>query len=700
MIEVRRPRAPQLEVERVRSRLAAKLYGVDSAPPKIDHYEVVERIGFGTQGDVYLVHDPRLDRRLAIKVLRRDVGDEGVAEARALAQVVHPNVVPVFDVGVLPADGPDAARAYLVMEYVAGRSLQAWCESTTSWIDRLRVLVDAGRGLQAAHAAGLVHGDFKPSNVVVGDDGRPRVMDFGLARWAADATTAESTGSYRGTPGYRAPECDEHGADARSDQYSFCVTARRMLVEATTMPPPGIAERLSAVLDRGLRTTPADRWPDMATLLASLADAGRRRMLVAPLAIAGALVLVGGVLVAGEAKPARLVASASLDARGPIAAALVRAGHAATRADHDDEARALLERAIYLAEASGDDRVTADAALMLVDLLGRRRGQFEAARRWEPHARSAIVRLGDPELAARLDLRWGTILGLAGDADAGREVLLDLHDRLTQGPMTLVHTADVESALARLEVDANHSKEALAWAERAVDSQAARGETAHAAYAEALLRLGVAQEQRDDLVAARKSFETVLAIHERAGEHTLAIGARNSLAVVLERQGELDRAATEYERVLRAATELRMDGFVVATRANLALLELARKHPDAALEHVTIARTVAEDFYPAGHAIFAAIHGTHSDALRATGALDRAVTAAEQALSIAVARGMELGEIGRHRWRVGEVRWLAGGARTQARAEVAQACVELGIDPTVHADDLADCKAWLAAHPR
>jgi eukaryotic-like serine/threonine-protein kinase len=698
---VRRARAPRLEVELVRSRLAAKLYGVAPTPPRIGHYEILERIGFGAQGDVYLVHDPRLDRRLAIKVLRREVDEDGIAEARALAQVVHPNVVPVFDVGIAPAEGSDGARAYLVMEYVEGRSLQAWCEATSSWAERLRVLVDAGRGLLAAHAAGIVHGDFKPSNVVVGADGRPRVMDFGLARWVADATTTtSSSGSARGgTPGYRAPECDERGPDARSDQYSFCITAWRLLVEPSAMPPPVLA-RVRETLERGLRLPPAERWPDMAALLDRLVDAGRRRIRVAPLAVAAGALAIGGLFLFTPARDApHAMGATALDFRGMSASALLRAGRLAWAEHREHEARAPLERAAHLAEACGDDRVSAQAAMMLVDLFGRRLAQFDDARRWEPHARAAVARLGDRELEAKLDLEWGTILALAGDPDAGRAVLLALRERtLGDPPIANVSTADVESALARLENDARRSADALRWAERAVASQAARVGTEHRAYADALLRLGVAQERHDDLVAARRSFEEVVAIHERSGADLAnMVGARNSLAVVLERQGDLEGAARQYDLALRGATELGSQDAVVTLNINLGLLELARKDASAALEHIATARTFAESIYPADHAVFTSIHAARGMAHRLAGEDDRAVSAFESALSIATARHMEYGEIGRHRWHLGAARWDAG-AKTQARAEVAQACVELAIDPALQAEHLAACREWLRVH--
>jgi tetratricopeptide (TPR) repeat protein len=707
---VARPgRAPQLEVERVRSRLAAKLYGVAEASPKIAHYEIVERIGFGAQGDVYLVHDPRLDRRLAIKVLRRDVGADGIAEARALAQVVHPNVVPVFDVGVLAAAGDEGPRAYIVMEYVAGKPLHEWCTRSVAWADRLRVLVAAGRGLAAAHAVGIVHGDFKPSNVVVGDDHRPRVMDFGLARWRPDAPTSpgETTGR-GGTPGYRAPECDDGPMDARSDQFSFCTTAWQLLVDQPAEPAPRRAElvEIRAILQRGLRPRPEDRWPDLAQLLGRLDRvAGSRRGWgrVAIAASGGALaawwVATSGTAVAEDRDIA--LATAGIEVRAVEARLWLARGKAEWNAGRTADARAAFERAAHLAGAVGDDRTSAEAALMLADLLGRRMALFEEARRWEPHARAAIARLGDRELEAKLDLRWGVVLALAGDPDGGREVLHGLRERLEIDPSIAgVATVDVDSALSRLETQAGRSLEALEAAERAVAGQAARVGKQDPAYAEALVRLGVAQEQRADLDAARRSLEEALAIYEREGNEAGSLGTRNSLAVVLERQGDLDAAAREYRLVLQAATEQHMDDMAVMVRANLGALELARRDADAALEHLTIARAAAEDLFPASHQIFTTIHYGLGVAHGRRDEGERAVTELERAIELATARGMDEAHIGKFRYVLGQARALSEDPdeRKRGRTEVEEGLAELKKDPSAFGEEIAEAEAWLKKH--
>jgi serine/threonine protein kinase len=152
----------------------------------IGRYVIIEKLGEGGMGVVYSAYDPELDRKVAIKLLQaRPGGSESgggqawlLREAQALARLQHPNVVGVHDVGTLSGD-----RVFVAMELVEGKTLRKWLKGEQrSWREVIPVLVEAGKGLAAAHAAGLVHRDFKPDNVLVGDDGRVFVMDFGLAR--------------------------------------------------------------------------------------------------------------------------------------------------------------------------------------------------------------------------------------------------------------------------------------------------------------------------------------------------------------------------------------------------------------------------------------------------------------------------------------------------------------------------------------
>ncbi len=210
---------------------------------RIGRFEIEGPIGAGGMGVVYSARDPQLGRRVALKLLRPgDFADSSgreraLAEARAMARLSHPNVVAIYEVGSL------GDELFIAMELVVGRTLRAWLESgERSWREILVMFLAAGRGLAAAHAAGLVHRDFKPDNVLVGDDGRVLITDFGLARLggaeASGSTPSQSAGNLAqgaspltppgallGTPAYMAPEqLDGAGATAASDQFAFCTS--------------------------------------------------------------------------------------------------------------------------------------------------------------------------------------------------------------------------------------------------------------------------------------------------------------------------------------------------------------------------------------------------------------------------------------------------------------------------------------------
>ncbi len=288
-------------------------------------------------GVVLRAYDPRLRREVALKKLRRKVmGAEAEArlerEAQTMAQLNHPNVVGVFDVHASD-DG-----LFVAMEYVAGTSLRQWLRSSRDERQILELFQQAGRGLAAAHRAGIVHRDFKPANVLVfeGEGGKAtvKVTDFGLARPStvseSDAGVEGVSGSVNsedstltrpsavlGTPRYMAPE--QHlgePTDARTDQFGFCVglwealhdeppfvgTMRELEKAKLSGPPkwPGsgrVASYLEAPLLRGLSPNPNDRWPDMEALLQALRPEPVRRRRTK---VAGAALLAGlGAVAAG-----------------------------------------------------------------------------------------------------------------------------------------------------------------------------------------------------------------------------------------------------------------------------------------------------------------------------------------------------------------------------------------------------------------
>jgi serine/threonine protein kinase len=165
-----------------------------AAGGRIGRFVVLRELGRGAMGVVFAAYDEELDRKVAIKLLHAGRGEQAshgramlLREAQAMAKLSHPNVVAVHEVGVI------GGAVFVAMEYVAGVDLHQWLTSERRpWRDAVAVLRQAGAGLVAAHREGLVHRDFKPSNVLVGDDGRVRVADFGLAARRSGGTAGPS----------------------------------------------------------------------------------------------------------------------------------------------------------------------------------------------------------------------------------------------------------------------------------------------------------------------------------------------------------------------------------------------------------------------------------------------------------------------------------------------------------------------------
>jgi serine/threonine-protein kinase len=250
------------------------------------HFLIDERIGAGAAGIVYLARDEALDRRVALKIGRagQPLSADLVREARLLARLTHPNVVQVHEIG------QHGQRPFIAMEWVSGTSLRAWLAARPRTVGEvLELFLQAGRGLAAAHDAGLVHGDFKPENVLVGNDGRVRVADFGAA---AVLTAAAADATPLGTPAFMAPEQFLHqAATPATDQFAFCVALyaallhvvpfaghdlaalRRNVVAGALRTRPqarGVPVALVAIVERGLACDPGARFPGMDALLPAL----------------------------------------------------------------------------------------------------------------------------------------------------------------------------------------------------------------------------------------------------------------------------------------------------------------------------------------------------------------------------------------------------------------------------------------------
>ena len=313
---------PTSNVRGIASGILSRIAGV-SPGDGFGRYTVLEAIGRGGMGEVFKAYDPELDRVIALKLLRPDLVEQSSyararfgREAQAMGRLNHPNVVAVYDVG------SEDDRVFVAMELVDGPNLSAWLAAHPRARPRelVELFLQAGRGLAAAHDAGIVHRDFKPSNVIVGD--RVRVADFGLARLiqepfgdaGPDATTSQEAtvtqaGQLVGTPAYMAPEQHAGGApSALSDQYSFGVALHEGLYGARPGGPRPAERRtvpswIARVVERALQPRPEARYPSMRELLAALGRDPWRTRRQAAWAI-GAAVVVGSVIVASrEAAP-------------------------------------------------------------------------------------------------------------------------------------------------------------------------------------------------------------------------------------------------------------------------------------------------------------------------------------------------------------------------------------------------------------
>ncbi len=344
------PVVPEVATVPARPGEGAPAAGKLEGGARVGRYQILALLGAGGVGEVYAATDLELERKVAIKVLR--AGPTGpkedsralLREAQAMAKLSHPNVTTVYEVGSL-ADGDGV---FIAMELVDGTTLRDWLAAKPrGWREIVGVFASAGQGLAAAHRAGIIHHDFKPDNVLIGDDGRVRVTDFGLAAASATASTAAAVGSsalgvdplllhtvtesLNGTPAYMSPEQHLRGEiDARSDEFAYCVSLFEALHgarpfsgatigelhynvvvgrRADVAQRPSVPAWLRAIVLRGLAVDPDERFPSMDALLAVLArdPAELRRRIIVGTA-AGGVLLVAAVILAVTLRPRPVVA--------------------------------------------------------------------------------------------------------------------------------------------------------------------------------------------------------------------------------------------------------------------------------------------------------------------------------------------------------------------------------------------------------
>ena len=507
-----------------------------------DKYVIVRELGRGGMGVVYLARDARLDREVALK-LSTAPSTAALAradrEARVLAKLSHPNVVVVYEVG------EDLGRLFVAMEYVDGGTARTWlADSPRTWRAIVALYAAAGDGLTAAHAVGIVHRDFKPDNILVGADGRPRVADFGLALASPDDRAA-SSGTIGGTPAYMAPEQRDAtiAIDERADQFAFCVGLWEALygtrpTEGLAPPNRGVPSFVVEVLRRGLADAPAARWPTVAELVRGLrADPAVRRRRIA-LAGAGALVLGGAVTIAmvarRDADPCANVAAEFAGTWNPTRAAAL---HAAVHAADGDAAWPAITQRLdgYAASWIDADRAACRApeSTAMHDkrtaCLHRARTRFgvvvDALASGKAGVAHAPQQLG---LLAELD-GCANIDALARESDQPTDVamratiaeldkkLFELQSQLTlDAPMRL---ADADALVA--------ATTATGWSPIIASAEVLRGNI---------------QSAVGDPKGARATLEAAAAVALGAGDDATAADAMVDLAWALARSGRFEES--------------------------------------------------------------------------------------------------------------------------------------------------------------
>jgi tetratricopeptide (TPR) repeat protein len=645
------PGGSTISVEDRAGREAAITVGHDGVVGRLlaERYVVEAPLGAGGMGIVYAARDLELDRRVAIKLVRPRV-DDGAGrarmahEARMMAKLRHPNIVTVFDIGTVDD------RIFLVMELVEGGTLAAWLRARPrSWREIADVFLKALAGLAAAHAAGFVHRDFKPENVLIGSDGAVRVTDFGLARIVDEPAGTPASGeralrdepptasvAVSGTPGYIAPEILRREAyDARADQFSLCVALHvalfggrpgvdRPAVEGAR--PARVPRWLARIVQRGLAPDPALRWPSLAVMAHAIERRLRPRHRALYAAALGAAALVTSVIVLGEPRaPAQLCRGAERKLAGVWDAARKQAVHAALLATGRPFAEATFtELAASLDRYTGDwvamhteaceaTQVRGEQSQEVLDLrmdcLDHWRAQLAAEVELLAGADPAIV-LRVPQMTAALSTlrQCADVAGLRAPvrppADPrARARVRALRDRLAQ-VQALQAAAQAKAGLA---IAVPAAAEARTLAYRPVE-------------AEAHYRLGLLQRLSNDSAAAHRSLEdAIFAAHagRDARAEVLIAAALTSWSAWQAKLEEGHRWIKRGEAAVEAMAtrDLDAEATLLTSAAELSLIE---GNAEAALAYDRRALALREQIEPPDSVVLAAVHaniGRELDAL-------------------------------------------------------------------------------------
>ncbi|MCX4247088.1 serine/threonine-protein kinase [Paraliomyxa miuraensis] len=641
-------------LEGVRRRL-----NLSHAPRRIDRFVLGEPLGAGGMGMVYAADDPRLERRVAIKLLRTPGAEgarRGLREARALARLSHPNVVTIYEAGL------HEGQVFVVMELVEGRSLRQWLHTPRSWREICEVMLAAGRGLAAAHAVDIVHRDFKPDNVLVGE--RVRVADFGLAHAIdhdSQPTEPRTAGSDRaptgrhaaGTLGFMAPE-QLRGVpvDPRTDQFAFCATFVRALTERDPFTgdtpearlqalehglpptaPAGVPRWLWAVLAKGLHPSPEHRHARLDQLLDVIDRRLQPRRWIGP--TVATLTVIGAIVITWWTANAREFscheAEQAIDeVWSPARRDAVTAAFEATGKSYAAHASTFVSTSL--------DRYASDWADARVDAC-----RAEQAGRASTHQVDCLERRRE-EVLSLLELFEGA------DADvvqrASQVVSAMPPPSTCMRPDALDDVSSTTDEASRAELERLRGEITRAWALGQVGRYAQGNDALEPllprlralehmpTLAEALLQHGRLQVRLGELDAAHRSLKEAVRLGLLARADRIVASAAVALCDELTTQGEFVRAHEAAE--LAGTLHERLTG--ERTWPMLVNLEgalLVREHRDAeAAEVLAEGIAACNEDDPRQRLDSLSMHGNLAAALMRLGRLDEAEVASEHGLAL------------------------------------------------------------------
>ena len=641
-----------------------------------DRYTIVELIGTGGMSIVYAAYDRVLDRKVALKLLRDSDPDQTTRlarEAQAMARLAHPNVLPVYDVGTT------AGRMFLTAELIDGQTLARWIEHEhdRSWRDVVELFVQAGRGLAAAHAAGIAHRDFKPSNVLLGADGRVRVADFGLAHRTIDvthddratATALDSgwgdrwstrTGDVVGTPAYMAPEqLAGDVAGPNSDQFAFCVSLFEALhgerpFEASSIsglraaiqrgPRSGrrrVPARVHRVLDRGLAVEPSQRAGSMGEVVHELERALRRPTVawVAVVSVVAVVAIAAVLAVQQRGDPCQatrqgMVGTWDDQIRRALRDTFTRSGLSSSdqvferaAASLDEYARRWTAMRVEVCEATEIDHTQSPALLDLrMQCLDRRRaelaglvGSWQSSPDREQIARAtgAVLQLTGVEGCADVAALSARV---APPEDVGKRTMVTAVSERLATATGLERAGNYKGALAitkaiNAAATGYPPLEADALYRRArLEGAVGDNQTAEHSMTEAVRRAAVA---RDDSLVAASWIGLVEIVGYRLARHDEGLALARTAEVAVLRAGDDPKLAADLHQ---------QRGLILRDVSNF----------DAALVEQRKALELRRAAYPSGDPRIAQSIHDIAEIARMSGKLDQARVDHQQALDLRI----------------------------------------------------------------